>query len=200
MTRRASWQVAIFACKALLLQSSSSFGMIQSPAVRPLTLLTGASRFLSSCTRQPLRARRSSPFGPGVIGTTTAAAPVVGPVSKATSRRFSGGPNPPKHQQGTKSNQAENRNSGLQASKPEQQTEQQLTGSIPKSSRRATRRTRDTAPKHLPATDLRNVHGVGPKNEQLLLKVGLFDVASLKDKYKTEHKENTGELKQYLQV
>ncbi|KAL3159895.1 hypothetical protein ABBQ38_010291 [Trebouxia sp. C0009 RCD-2024] len=173
--------------------------MIQSPAVRPLTLLTGASRFLSSCTRQPLRARRSSPFGPGVIGTTTAAAPVVGPVSKATSRRFSGGPNPPKHQQGTKSNQAENRNSGLQASKPEQQTEQQLTGSIPKSSRRATRRTRDTAPKHLPATDLRNVHGVGPKNEQLLLKVGLFDVASLKDKYKTEHKENTGELKQYLQ-
>ena len=55
-------------------------------------------------------------------------------------------------------------------------------------------------PKQVPATDLRKVHGVGPKNEQLLLKVGLSNVASLKDRYKNEHKANAGELKQYLQV
>ena len=55
-------------------------------------------------------------------------------------------------------------------------------------------------PKQVPATDLREVHGVGPKNEQLLLKVGLSNVASLKDRYKNEHKANAGELKQYLQV
>lgn len=200
MTRRACWQTVTSVCKALLLQSSYSFGMIQSPAVRPPTLVASVSRLLSTSTRQPVPACRFASCGPGNTGITTAAGPVVRAVSKAKSRPFSGGSNPLKHQQIANSDLSEHTNSEQQSAKPEQQTQEQLTGSTPKISRRATRRTRDTLPKHLPATDLRNVHGVGPKNEQLLLKVGLLDVASLKDRYKTEHHENTEELKQYLQV
>ena len=50
------------------------------------------------------------------------------------------------------------------------------------------------------STDLRCVNGVGPKNEALLLKIGLSSVDRLKDMYKVDHNCNTSALKAYLQV
>ena len=167
--------------------------MIQSPAVRPLVV--GASRLLSTSIRHSLPAVRFAPFCLAPTGSTTAAAL---PLTKTKVRRFSDGLNQLKTQQSPSSDQPEHSKTDQLAIQPEQT--QLPTESTPKISRRATRRTRETLPKHVPSTDLRKVHGVGPKNEQLLLKVGLSNVASLKDRYKKEHKENTGDLKQYLQV
>ena len=196
MTRRACWQIATSTCKALLLPSPASFGMIQSPAVRPLTLVAGVNRWLSTSIRHPAPASRCFPF----IWAATrskAATTVVQPLCKPTVRGFSEAPSF-SLQKPTGCDQREHIHINQQAVQPEQT--QQPTESTPKISRRAPRRTREALPKQVPSTDLRNVHGVGPKNEQLLLKVGLSNVASLKDRYKNEHKENTGELKQYLQV
>ena len=50
------------------------------------------------------------------------------------------------------------------------------------------------------STDLRCVCGVGPKNEQLLLKIGLSSVDRLKEVYKVTHKSNPMALTAYLQV
>lgn len=196
MTRRACWQIATSACKALRLQSPSFFGMIQSPAVRPVTLLAGVNRLLSTSIRQPAPASRFSPFILAATGSKRAS-PEPQPPSKPKVRQFSEAPSFALLEP-TGCDQPEHLQIRQQALQPEQT--QQPTETTPKISRRAPRRTREALPKQVPSTDLREVHGVGPKNEQLLLKVGLSNVACLKDRYKNEHKENTGELKQYLQV
>lgn len=192
MTRRACWQTVTSACKALLLQSPSSFGMIQSPIVRPLTLVPGVNRLLSTFIRQPASALRCPP----VVVAAKSSKPASETPSKPKVRRFSEAPSVLKSPEPASCHQPEHTQIDQQAVHPEQI--QQPTETTPKISR--TRRTRETLPKQTACTDLREVHGVGPKNEQLLLKVGLSNVASLKDRYRNEHKESTGELKQYLQV
>lgn len=194
MTRRACWQTVTSACKALLLQPPSSFGMIPSPIVRPLTLVPGVHRLLSTSIRQPVSASRCSP----VVLAAKRSKSASEPPSKPKVRRFSEAPSVLKDPEPATSQEPEHTQITQQAVQPEHT--QQPTETTPKISRRATRRTRETLPKQAACTDLREVHGVGPKNEQLLLKVGLSNVASLKDRYKNEHKESTGELKQYLQV
>lgn len=196
MTRRACWQIATSICKALLLPSPSSFGMIHSPAVRPLTLVAGVNRWLSTSIRQPAPASRCLPFILAATRSKTATT-VLEPLSKPTVRGFSEASSF-SLQKPTGCDQPEHIQINQQTVQPDQT--QQHTDTTPRISRRAPRRIREALPKQVPSTDLRNVHGVGPKNEQLLLKVGLSNVASLKDRYKNEHKENTGELKQYLQV
>lgn len=193
MTRRACWQTVTSACKALLLQSPSSFGMIQSPILPPLTFVPGVNRLLSTSIRQPASASRCSP----VVLAAKRSKSASEPPSKPKVRQFSEAPSVSKNPEPATSQQPEHTQISQQAV-PEQTP--QPTETTPKISRRATRRTRDALPKQAAYTDLREVHGVGPKNEQLLLKVGLSNVASLKDRYKNEHKESTGELKQYLQV
>ena len=62
------------------------------------------------------------------------------------------------------------------------------------------RKAKDEPKETSTSTDLRCVNGVGPKNEALLLKIGLSSVDRLKDMYKVDHNCNTSALKAYLQV
>ena len=76
-----------------------------------------------------------------------------------------------------------------------------VTAKAVKTDRRPGRRLRESQSKDSSSnTDLRMIQGVGPKNEQLLLKTGHSSVAKLKEVYKVDHREDKIALKRYLQV
>lgn len=173
--------------------------MICAPTVCPLTPVVNS---LFSPLRGSLRTSQRpslAPIGLAARGLMTAAT-VAGAPNKAKARRASGEAKGVQHLQLSTSIHFEKDKEDQAAHEPEQKQTHTSTASSAKPARRAVRRNKEALPEHVNVTDLRKVNGVGPKNEQLLLKVGLSNVASLKDRYKNEHKESTDDLKKYLQV
>ena len=177
--------------------------MICTPAARCFTSPADIGRLSSGVLRGRLPRARLAPFDLAARCLITAAASVGQPVSKVTgTRRTPDKSKAATHAKFATSSDSVNPGKSGQQAAPSEEPVQESTcsASTGKAVRQSTRRPRDTASREMPATDLRNVHGVGPKNEQLLLKVGLSNVASLKDMYKNEHNASKIALKQYLQV
>ena len=199
MKRRACWQVAAFACKQLLSELQPPPVMVSAQTVRLLSSaprVSGLCRPYSSFIRQSWPIGRLTPLEPSrPRSVITAATRVATPAGKkrAQSKPSSG----TQHSEFSSSVQPE-----TAEPEPRQSVPEATTSAKPvKADRRSGRKAREVQPKDEgSSTDLRCVHGVGPKNEQLLLKIGLSSVASLKEVFRVEHKESTLALKRYLQV
>ena len=168
---------------------------------RPLFSASSVSSFCSTSATsflQPRPPARLAPLGlsataRGLI-TTAAATLVAQPVSKKGVQHRS-----KEAQRSRFSSSTE-----VKATEPEQKaagSETTASTRTVRPDRRSSRRPRENQPKDASSsTDLRCVHGVGPKNEQLLVKIGLSSVASLKEVFKVEHKESKMAMQRYLQV
>ncbi len=201
MTQRACWQLAASAFRKALPDVQAPTGMIYASVVRPLssaTHISGVSWPAASPTGQPWPRYRLAPLDSSrprsLITAATLAAKSANKTSAKT-RSLVATPHPhfsTSTQSEVSESESEHRAADSEAS----------TSTHPlKTDRRSSRKTKDIQPKEGGSTtDLRCVHGVGPKNEQLLLKIGLSSVASLKEVFKVEHKQDAKALRQYLQV
>ena len=179
MTRRACWHIAASVYRSVSPESQASPGMVHTLLGRPLPSSTNFSSIYTSATlHQPrLRSRLAglSPASALVIAARLVAEPGSKKASEKQVKPDVQLSNPTSLQDGSlKSTRRCEATAGTKAVK-------------------SARKPRDTS-------DLRCVHGVGPKNEQLLKNIGLSSVASLKEVYRIEHNENKEALKQYLQV
>lgn len=203
MIRRAGWRTAASVFRALSSQTKAPVSMICAPAVPPLTSVVTVLSSPSLIVSYPLPRVRVAPLGAATRGSITTAAAIAEPVSRAKApRRSPDGSNLIQRLRlSTSVQQPDHAKLNEQPTQPEQQRQQlSPAASTTRAARSTPRKPREASSKDEPATDLRNVHGVGPKNEQLLLKSGLSNVAKLKDMYKNEHNESTNALKQFLQV
>ena len=201
MIRRAGWRTAASVFQALSSQTKAPLSMTCAPAVPPLTSVVPPLGSPSHVVCQPLPRARVAPLGAAPRGSITAAATVAEPVRRVGPPRRSSDNLIKRLELSTSVQKSEHAKSNEQATQPEQQRQQTSTAaSTTRAARSTARKLKEASSKDESATDLRNVHGVGPKNEQLLLKSGLSNVASLKAMYKTEHNESTNALKQFLQV
>ncbi|DBB02914.1 TPA: hypothetical protein ACH3X1_013516 [Trebouxia sp. C0004] len=200
MTQRACWQLAASAFRNSLPDVQGPTGMIYASLVRPLSSAThipGVSWPAASPIGQPWPRCRLAPLDSSrprsLITTATLAAKSANKTS-AKSRSSVATQHPhfsTKTQSEVSESESEHRAADREAS----------TSTNPlKVDRRSSRKAKEVQPKEGGSTtDLRCVHGVGPKNEQLLLKIGLSSVASLKQVFKVEHKQDAKALRQYLQ-
>lgn len=206
MTRRSCWQSAISACNRLLSDLPASPGMVHASLVRPLSSASSLSSFCHSSAAlfsQPRPHSRPALIGVAASGgrviRSAAATPAAEPGRKKPTRRRS-----------SIENQHSTFSTSTSSTSPSEVTDftQQATHSEAAANTKTVRSDRRFARKAKDAqsrdgghhTDLRLVHGVGPKNEQLLLKIGLSSVESLKEVFRLKHKESTLALKQYLQA
>lgn len=179
--------------------------MVHASLVRPLSSASSLSSFCHSSAAlfsQPRPHSRPALIGVAASGgrviRSAAATPAAEPGRKKPTRRRS-----------SIENQHSTFSTSTSSTSPSEVTDftQQATHSEAAANTKTVRSDRRFARKAKDAqsrggghhTDLRLVHGVGPKNEQLLLKIGLSSVESLKEVFRLKHKESTLALKQYLQ-
>ena len=201
MTQRARWQLAASAFRKSLPDVQAPTGMIYASLVRPLSSAThvpGVSWPAASPTGQPWPRYRLAPLDSSRPRSLITAATVAAKTAnKASAKsRSSVATQHPHFSTSTQSEVSESESEHRAADR------EASTSTYPlKADRRPSRKTKEVQPKEGgSSTDLRCVHGVGPKNEQLLLKIGLSSVASLKEVFKVEHKKDAKALRQYLQV
>lgn len=173
--------------------------MIYASLVRPLSSATfpGFSWPAASPTGQPWLRNRLAPLDSSKSRSLIIAATLAAKSTNKTSakRRSSVATQHPHFSTSTHSEVSESEVEHRAADR-----EASISTNPVKVDRRSSRKAKEVQPKEGGSTtDLRCVHGVGPKNEQLLLKIGLSSVASLKEVFKVEHKQNAKALRQYLQ-
>ena len=199
MTQKACWQLAASAFRNSLPDVQAPTGMICASLVRPLssaTHISGVSWPATSPTGQPwprYKPLESSRPRSLITAATLAAKSASNTSAKSRSSVAT------QHPHFSTSTQCEDSESESEHRAADR--EASTSTNPPKVDRRSSRKAKEVQPKEGGSTtDLRCVHGVGPKNEQLLLKIGLSSVASLKEVFKVEHKQNAKALRQYLQV
>lgn len=200
MTQRACWQLAASAFRNSLPDVQAPTGMIYASLVRPLSSAThfpGVS-WTASSLGQPWPRDRLAPLDSSRTRSLITAATLAAKSANKTSAksRPSVATQHPHFSTGTQSEASESESEHRAADREASTSTNPL-----KVDRRSSRKAKEVQPKDGGSTtDLRCVHGVGPKNEQLLLKIGLSSVASLKEVFKIEHKKDAEALRQYLQV
>ena len=201
MTQRACWQLAASAFRNSLPDVQAPTGMIYASLVRPLSSATHISGFswpTTSSTAQSWPRHRLAPLDSSrPRSLITAATPAAKSANKTSAKsRSSVTTQHPHFSTSTQSEVSESESEHRAADREASTSTNPL-----KVDRQSSRKAKEVQPKEGGSTtDLRCVHGVGPKNEQLLLKIGLSSVASLKEVFKVEHKKDAKALRQYLQV